>query len=145
MSDQQRTQEPALVGDVLPNIVLPDANGNGVGMAQQTRAGRWLVLSFLEPDMLAAQSDALATARVRLEKSESALYTVLFSEPNPTVVGVDLFDQSKGGAGFLLGDQKPGIAIIAPDGQLAATFGADEMDKAVAFCENAFAADELPA
>ncbi len=142
MSDQQRTQEPVLVGDVLPNIILPDANGNGVGMAQQTRAGRWLVLSFLEPDMLAAQSDALATARVRLEKSESALYTVLFSEPNPTVVGVDLFDQSKGGAGFLLGDQKPGIAIIAPDGQLAATFGADEMDKAVAFCENAFAADE---
>jgi len=91
MSDQQQAQEPALVGDVLPNIILPDANGNGVGMAQQTRAGRWLVLSFLEPDMLAAQSDALAAARVRLEKSESALYTVLFSEPNPTVVGVDLF------------------------------------------------------
>lgn len=142
MSDQQRIQEPAKPGDVLPNIVLPDATGSGVGMAQQTRAGNWLVLTFLEPDMLAAQSDALAAARTRLEKAGSALYTILFAEPNPSVAGVDLFDHSKGGAMFLLGDTKAGIAIIAPNGQLAATFGADEIEKATAYCEAAFAADE---
>jgi len=142
MSDQQRTQEPAKPGDVLPNVILPDASGTGVGLAQQTRAGRWLVLFFLEPAMLAAQADALAAARVRLEKSESALYSVLFSEPSPTVAGVDLFDQSKGGAAFLLGEGKAGIAIIAPNGQLAATFGDDDLEKAVAYCESAFAADE---
>jgi len=142
MADEQKKPEPATPGDVLPNLILPDATGSGVGMGQQNRAGRWQVLSFVEPGELSTQSEAAAAARARLEKIEGLLHVVLIAEPNPTVVGADLFDQSAGGAAFLLGAPKGGIAVISPVGRLAATFGSGEFDKAVALCEAAYAADE---
>jgi len=141
MTENKPAPTPAAIGDVLPNMVLPDASGSGVGMSQQTRAGRWLVLVFLEPDILAAQMDALTLARNRVEACEGQLFSVLFSEPNATLAGVDLFDRSKGGATFLLGAQKSGVAVISPEGQLAGQFEIDALDAAVAHCEAAYNSD----
>jgi len=141
MADENQTLEPALPGDVLPNIVLPDATDSGVGMAQQSRAGHWLVLAFVEPSDLASHAEALAATRKKLDDSEGMLFTVAFSAPDPSLVGVDLFDQSKRGAQFLLGKPEPGIAIISPEGRLAAQFAIGELEKAAAFCQSAFEAD----
>jgi len=141
MTENKPAPAPAAIGDVLPNLVLPDATGSGVGMSQQSRAGRWLVLAFLEPENLAAQSDALAAARKRVEACEGQLFTVLFSEPNTTLAGVDLFDRSKGGATFLLSAPKSGVAVISPEGQLAGQFDIEALEAAVAHCEAAFNSD----
>jgi predicted 2-oxoglutarate/Fe(II)-dependent dioxygenase YbiX len=141
MSDQQQRPDPALPGDVLPNLVLPDATGAGVGMAQQSYAGRWQVLLFLEPGALAAQADQIAAARKRMDAIEGRLHVVLFTEPSTSVADADLFDQSRGGSEFLLGEPGPGAAVISPTGQLAGRFSGDGLEDAVTLCEAAYGAD----
>lgn len=135
MADQENLPSPAIVGDVLPDLIMPNAQGNGRSMSHQSRAGRWLVLVFVETATFANMTDTLAAAARRMEAIGGHLYSVLFEAPNPTIAGADFFDESRNGSRFLFGAPGPGIAILSPVGRLAAKFAADDVEAAVAFCE----------
>ncbi len=131
---QQADPPPVSPGDPLPFITLPNAMGNGVSLGHQDFAGRWQVLAFVEPADAPARADAAAAAQEQLKASEGVLFTIALGEPDQAATGADLFDASRKAAGFLLGKPMAGIAIISPEGRLAARFGDRELDKAVAFC-----------
>jgi len=141
MFEDDKLPDPAVPGDFLPNIVLPDAEESGVGTAQQTRAGRWIIMSFVEPEMAKEQGKAMKAQMSRLEACEGLGYTIAMAKPDQAIVGADLFDGNKGATNFLIGDMVAGIAVISPSGRLAARFDAGEIEKAVSYCESEFASD----
>ncbi len=125
----------AKVGDPLPHLMLPNAAGDGMNLGHQSQAGRWQVLIFLSPMDVAARMDAIAAARGRMAKFESACYVIGLCEPDPSLAGADMFDESGKATEFLLGSATPGIAVITPDGRLGAQFADLELDTAIMHCE----------
>lgn len=138
LPDQQHIPPPATPGDPLPNLVLPNALGDGIGLSQQQNAGRWQVLLFLDPADLTARTDAIEAARKRIEAIEGLLFVVGLTAPDPTRVSIDLFDES-GRASEFLCNTKGGIAVISPEARLALQLPIDELEKAAAHCEKQFA------
>ncbi len=139
--NQQDAPDPLAIGDPVPNVVLPDAKGNGVGLSQQTRAGRWQIILFLEVDDITARREAIAAARARLEAVEGRLFVVVMALPDETQIGVDLFDESRKAAVYYTGSTGRAIAVVSPEGQLAAQFSDLELDAAITFCEAAYDKD----
>lgn len=134
--------QPLAIGDPIPNVVLPDAENKGVGLSQQTRAGRWQVVMFIEEDEAPRVREAVEAARKRMEAVEGLLFVVGLGLPDPTLPGVDLFDESRKAATFFTGKPGTGIAVVTPGAQLAAAFEASQLDEAVTFCEKAYGAEK---
>ncbi len=141
MTQMTHDPDPLTIGDPIPNVVLPDVDGNGVGLNQQHRAGRWQVLVFLEPEEIAARRDSIEAARARMEAIEGQVFVVAVGETNGAVPGADLYDASRKAVAYYCGGANAGIAVVSPGSQLVACLTDLELDDAIRLCERRYAAD----